>query len=92
MLAHYFGECNYIFFYMADNGTNTYKNQLYVMNNTSLLDMANSFFCITNIWCRLGDSNSRPTDYKSVALPTELNRHLLGRVVGVEPTTFRATI
>ena len=25
-------------------------------------------------WCRLGDSNTRPTDYKSVALPTELNR------------------
>ena len=25
-------------------------------------------------WCRLRDSNSRPTDYKSVALPTELNR------------------
>ena len=27
------------------------------------------------IWCRLWDSNSRPTDYKSVALPTELRRH-----------------
>ena len=27
-------------------------------------------------WCRLGDSNTRPTDYKSVALPTELNRQL----------------
>ncbi len=25
-------------------------------------------------WCRLRDLNSRPTDYKSVALPTELNR------------------
>lgn len=25
-------------------------------------------------WCRLGDSNTRPTDYKSVALPAELNR------------------
>ena len=25
-------------------------------------------------WCGLGDSNTRPTDYKSVALPTELNR------------------
>ena len=28
-------------------------------------------------WCRLGDSNTRPTDYKSVALPTELNRQNL---------------
>ena len=28
------------------------------------------------IWCRLWDSNSRPTDYKSVALPTELRRHV----------------
>ena len=26
-------------------------------------------------WCRLRDSNPRPTDYKSVALPTELSRH-----------------
>ena len=43
-------------------------------------------------WCRLGDSNSRPTDYKSVALPTELNRHILGRVIGIEPMTSRATI
>ena len=28
------------------------------------------------LWCRQRDSNSRPTDYKSVALPTELCRHL----------------
>ena len=26
-------------------------------------------------WCRLRDSNSRPDDYKSTALPTELSRH-----------------
>ena len=26
-------------------------------------------------WCRLGDSNARPTHYECVALPTELNRH-----------------
>ena len=25
-------------------------------------------------WCRLSESNGRPTDYKSVALPTELKR------------------
>src|SRR5579872_5819977 len=25
-------------------------------------------------WCRLRDSNPRPTVYKTVALPTELNR------------------
>ena len=30
-----------------------------------------------NRWCRLQESNPRPTDYKSVALPTELNRHLV---------------
>ena len=27
-------------------------------------------------WCRLPESNWRPTDYKSVALPTELSRLL----------------
>lgn len=28
-------------------------------------------------WCRMQDSNSRPTDYKSVALPAELIRRPL---------------
>ena len=40
--------------------------------------------CITDIrypqrfliWCRRPDSNWRPTDYKSVALPTVLLRHV----------------
>ena len=27
-----------------------------------------------DVWCRLSDLNQRPTDYKSVALPAELNR------------------
>ena len=31
---------------------------------------------ITN-WCRHQESNSGPTDYKSVALPTELYRHTI---------------
>jgi hypothetical protein len=26
-------------------------------------------------WCRMSDSNRRPTAYKAVALPTELIRH-----------------
>ena len=29
------------------------------------------------LWCLLRDLNSRPTDYKSVALPAELNRRYL---------------
>ena len=29
------------------------------------------------IWCRLQDSNPPPDDYKSTALPDELNRHIL---------------
>ena len=28
------------------------------------------------IWCRREESNLRPTDYKSVALPAELQRHI----------------
>ena len=27
------------------------------------------------LWCRLQESNPRPSDYKSAALPAELNRH-----------------
>ena len=27
-------------------------------------------------WCWLEDSNSRPADYKSAALPTELSQHI----------------
>ena len=32
-------------------------------------------WCSLIEWCRHQDSNSGPTDYKSVALPTELYRH-----------------
>ena len=28
-------------------------------------------------WCRMSESNQRPSDYKSAALPTELIRHLI---------------
>ncbi len=37
------------------------------------------------IWCRLPESNWRPTDYKSVALPTELSRHQVQRILGRHP-------
>jgi hypothetical protein len=30
-------------------------------------------------WSRQSDSNRRPADYKSAALPTELYRHLIGK-------------
>lgn len=33
-------------------------------------------------WCRQKESNPRPTDYKSVALPTELYRHQVMRILG----------
>ena len=33
-------------------------------------------------WCRLPESNWWPTDYKSVALPTELSRHQVERILG----------
>ena len=29
-----------------------------------------------NVWCRWRDLNSQPTDYKSVALPIVLHRHM----------------
>jgi hypothetical protein len=31
---------------------------------------------LISLWCRFPESNRGPTDYKSVALPTELNRRL----------------
>ena len=40
--------------------------------------------------CRLHDLNTRPSDYKSDALPTELSRliyYILMRVKGLEPPT-----
>ena len=36
-----------------------------------------TFYETLGEWCRLRDLNSRPTDYKSVALPTELKRRYL---------------
>ena len=47
------------------------------------------------LWCRVEDSNHRPTDYKSAALPTELTRrsaalYVCGRASpGVDPYLIR---
>ena len=41
-------------------------------------------------WCRREDLNPQPTDYKSVALPVELHRHINLKMVaqdGIEPPT-----
>ena len=37
----------------------------------------------TEIWCRKVDSNYRPTDYESVALPTELFRQTFGEDIRI---------
>src|SRR3989338_7322863 len=34
-------------------------------------------------WCRHQESNPGPTDYKSVALPTELYRHLWAAIISI---------
>ena len=42
-------------------------------------------YLLSSNWCRHQDSNSGPIDYKSIALPTELCRHM-AEDVGFEPT------
>ena len=37
-------------------------------------------------WCRLSDLNQRPTDYKSAALPAELNRRACQLYISVKQT------
>ena len=40
-------------------------------------------------WCRQEDLNPQPTDYKSVALPIELHRHIKWWIDdGIEPPTL----
>ena len=41
-----------------------------------LQSAAFSHFATPPRWCRLQDLNPQPTDYKSVALPIELSRHI----------------
>ncbi len=41
--------------------------------------------CFLKKQCRLHDLNTRPSDYKSDALPTELSRPKVMRVKGLEP-------
>ena len=43
---------------------------------TELQSAAFSHFATPPSWCRLKDLNPQPTDYKSVALPVELSRHI----------------
>src|SRR5688500_20028960 len=40
--------------------------------------------CIRCKWCRLSESNRRPTAYKAVALPTELSRRARILAPGVQ--------
>src|SRR3546814_13063376 len=43
----------------------------------SAIIFINARIVVVMKWCRLSDSNGRPTDYKSVALPAELKRQRL---------------
>ena len=57
---------------------------------TDLQSAAFSHFATSpNKWCRNQDLNPEPTDYKSVALPIELFRHINKMVgdIGLEPMT-----
>src|SRR5690606_6146599 len=45
------------------------------LKNTKPRNIKASLKSEAKIWCRHTDSNCGPTDYKSVALPTELCRH-----------------
>ena len=42
-------------------------------------------------WCLRAESNCRHTDFQSVALPTELPRHVVATPIGFEPTIFAVT-
>ena len=55
---------------------------------TDLQSVAFSHFATSPIkWCRNQDLNPEPTDYKSVALPIELFRHIMVGDIGLEPMT-----
>ena len=55
---------------------------------TDLQSVAFSLFATSpNKWCRNQDLNPEPTDYKSVALPIELFRHIMVGDTGLEPVT-----
>src|SRR5213078_5028942 len=41
------------------------------------------------LWSRQSDSNRRPADYKSAALPAELCRHLRGKISSDAPSASR---
>ena len=51
------------------------KEQIY-----SLPRLTTSLF-LQKKWCRLKELNPQPTDYKSVALPIELSRHIFVKLI-----------
>ena len=63
-----------------DSNHRTHREQIY-----SLSRLASSL-PLHKKWCRNQDLNPEPTDYKSVALPIELFRHMVGDT-GLEPVT-----
>ena len=56
--------------YIYLSGTLRDKNQ---MTATRILVLKNPRHPAGKIWCQLSDLNQRPSDYKSDALPAELN-------------------
>jgi hypothetical protein len=75
-----------IWWRMMDSNHRTQREQIY-----SLPCLATSLI-LHDTWCRREDLNPQPTDYKSVALPIELQRHniqlyLMVARDGIEPPT-----
>ena len=71
------------------NFLNTIHNGITGINATVVHKSINPIvFILHNKWCLLRDSNSRPTDYKSVALPTVLNRQINFYIFILKPSLF----
>ncbi len=83
----------YIWWRGRDSNSRTLRERIYSPPRlaTSLpLHIVNTQFiiysCFLKKWCRPEDLNPQPTDYKSVALPVELGRHMV-EDAGLEPAT-----
>ena len=65
----------------VDSNHRSRRQQIYSLPPLATRELSHIHFTVKRGWSWWTDSNPRPADYKSAALPTELHQHLDARII-----------
>ena len=72
---HTIKVCSFTWWEMVDSNHRRRSQQIYSLSPLATREISHIKFYTKNSWSWWTDSNPRPADYKSAALPTELHQH-----------------